>query len=57
MLIAALIIMFFIGFFITMNWFAFLNVLAKEEVVSSKEALFWGTAVGSWCSFLFYFFT
>lgn len=57
MLIAALIIVFFIGFFVVMNWFAFLNVLAKQEVMGDTGVLFWGFVVGLCCSFLFYFFT
>lgn len=57
MLIAALIIVFFIGFFITLNWFLFLNVLAKEEVATFTRSFNWAIVVGSCCSFLFYFFT
>lgn len=57
MLIAALIIVFFIGFFLTLNWFAFLTVLAKEPVMTGNTAVVWSSAVGFCCSFLFYFFT
>lgn len=57
MLIAALIIVFFIGFFLTLNWFAFLAVLAKESLMSATAATSWAISIGCCCSFLFYFFT
>ncbi|WQZ00899.1 hypothetical protein [Stenotrophomonas phage StenR_269] len=54
MLIAAIIIVFFIGYLAVYNWYLFLAVISKTKVSNwLPSALFGGTAL----AFLFYYFT